>query len=51
VGKLPIFILVRDSLPPWPVHCLPKTFLRLFEGKNFGKRLLKIADPPLGGTN
>lgn len=29
----------------------PKTFLRLFEGKNFGKQLLKIADPPLGGTS
>lgn len=28
----------------------PKTLLRLFEGKNFGKQLLKIADPPLGGT-
>jgi hypothetical protein len=27
----------------------PKTLLRLFEGKNFGKQLLKIADPPLGG--
>jgi len=26
---------------------VPKTFLRLFEGKNFGKQLLKIADPPL----
>jgi NADPH-dependent curcumin reductase CurA len=26
---------------------IPKTFLRLFEGKNFGKQLLKIADPPL----
>lgn len=26
----------------------PKTFLRLFKGKNFGKQLLKIADPPLG---
>ena len=25
----------------------PKTFLRLFEGKNVGKQLLKIADPPL----
>ncbi len=25
----------------------PKTFLRLFEGKNLGKQLLKIADPPL----
>ncbi len=25
----------------------PKTFLRLFEGKNKGKQLLKIADPPL----
>jgi len=29
----------------------PKTFLRLCEGKNFGKQLLKIADPPLGGTS
>jgi NADPH-dependent curcumin reductase CurA len=29
----------------------PKTLLRLFEGKNFGKQLLKIADPPLGGTS
>jgi len=26
---------------------IPKTFLRLFDGKNFGKQLLKIADPPL----
>ena len=25
----------------------PKTFLRLFEGKNRGKQLLKIAEPPL----
>jgi len=25
----------------------PRTFLRLFEGKNIGKQLLKIADPPL----
>jgi NADPH-dependent curcumin reductase CurA len=26
---------------------VPKTFLRLFQGKNFGKQLLKIVDPPL----
>lgn len=25
----------------------PRTFLRLFEGKNVGKQLLKIAEPPL----
>ena len=25
----------------------PKTFLRLFEGKNVGKQLVKIAEPPL----
>jgi NADPH-dependent curcumin reductase CurA len=25
----------------------PQTFLRLFEGKNIGKQLLKVADPPL----
>jgi len=25
----------------------PQTFLRLFEGKNIGKQLLKIADAPL----
>ena len=25
----------------------PKTFLRLFEGKNRGKQLLKLADPPV----
>lgn len=25
----------------------PKTFLRLFEGKNVGKQLLKIAEPPI----
>jgi NADPH-dependent curcumin reductase CurA len=25
----------------------PKTFLRLFQGKNLGKQLLKLADPPL----
>ena len=27
----------------------PKTFLRLFEGRNLGKQLLKLADPPLAG--
>jgi len=27
---------------------VPKTFLRLFNGKNLGKQLLKVADPPLG---
>lgn len=26
----------------------PQTFLRLFEGKNLGKQLLKIADQPIG---
>ena len=26
----------------------PKTFLRLFSGKNLGKQLLKLADPPIG---
>jgi NADPH-dependent curcumin reductase len=26
---------------------IPATLRRLFEGKNFGKQLLKIADPPL----
>lgn len=26
----------------------PKTFMRLFEGKNLGKQLLKIADAPVG---
>jgi NADPH-dependent curcumin reductase CurA len=25
----------------------PKTFLRLFQGRNVGKQLLKLADPPL----
>lgn len=25
----------------------PKTFLRLFEGKNLGKQLLKLTDPPI----
>jgi len=25
----------------------PRTFLRLFEGKNLGKQLLKLSDPPL----
>jgi NADPH-dependent curcumin reductase CurA len=25
----------------------PQTFLRLFEGKNLGKQLLKVADPPI----
>ena len=25
----------------------PQTLLRLFEGKNLGKQLLKIAEPPL----
>jgi hypothetical protein len=25
----------------------PKTFLRLFEGKNVGKQLLRIADAPI----
>jgi len=24
---------------------IPKTFQRLFSGKNFGKQLLKLADP------
>jgi hypothetical protein len=28
---------------------IPKTFLRLFQGRNRGKQLLKVADPPLGG--
>jgi NADPH-dependent curcumin reductase CurA len=28
----------------------PKTMVRLFEGGNVGKLLLKIADPPLGGV-
>ena len=26
----------------------PKAFLRLFSGKNLGKQLLKLADPPIG---
>jgi NADPH-dependent curcumin reductase CurA len=26
---------------------IPATLSRLFEGKNFGKQLLKLADPPL----
>ena len=26
----------------------PKTFLRLFDGSNLGKQLLKVAEPPLG---
>jgi NADPH-dependent curcumin reductase CurA len=29
---------------------IPRTFLRLFEGRNLGKQLLKIADPPLGAA-
>jgi NADPH-dependent curcumin reductase CurA len=28
---------------------IPKTFLRLFQGRNRGKQLLKVAGPPLGG--
>lgn len=27
----------------------PETLLRLFDGRNFGKQLLKLADPPLPG--
>ena len=27
----------------------PQTFLRLFQGKNLGKQLLKVADPPIAG--
>ena len=29
----------------------PKTIVRLFTGQNFGKQLLKIADPPLERAN
>jgi NADPH-dependent curcumin reductase CurA len=29
---------------------IPKTFLRLFQGRNRGKQLLKVADPPLGAA-
>ena len=29
---------------------IPKTFLRLFQGKNRGKQLLRIAEPPLGAA-
>ena len=29
------------------IEITPRTFLRLFEGKNTGKQLLKIAEPPL----
>jgi NADPH-dependent curcumin reductase CurA len=29
----------------------PRTLARLFTGENFGKQLLKIADPPLGPVN
>jgi NADPH-dependent curcumin reductase CurA len=30
---------------------IPATLRRLFEGKNRGKQLLKIADPPLPVVN
>jgi NADPH-dependent curcumin reductase len=29
---------------------IPKTLLRLFEGRNLGKQLLHVADPPLGSA-
>lgn len=29
----------------------PRTLIRLFTGENFGKQLLKIADPPLDRVN
>ena len=29
------------------IENIPKTFLRLFQGKNLGKQLLKLADPPI----
>jgi hypothetical protein len=29
----------------------PRTLMRLFTGENFGKQLLKIADPPLGADH
>jgi NADPH-dependent curcumin reductase len=29
---------------------IPKTLLRLFEGRNLGKQLLHVADPPLGAA-
>jgi len=28
----------------------PKTFLRLFQGKNLGKQILKLADPPIASS-
>ena len=29
------------------IENVPATFLRLFEGRNIGKQLLKLADPPI----
>ena len=28
----------------------PRTFLRLFQGENVGKQLLKLADPPIASA-
>jgi NADPH-dependent curcumin reductase CurA len=42
-GKLAYREDVRDGL-----ENAPRTLLRLFAGKNLGKQLLKVADPPVG---
>ena len=39
-------IAYQEDIQEGMENC-PKTFLRLFEGKNLGKQLLKIAEPPL----
>lgn len=43
-GKLKFAVDVQEGF-----ENTPKTFLRLFEGKNLGKQLLKVADPQAAG--
>jgi hypothetical protein len=41
-GALKAYVDVQEGF-----ENIPKTFLRLFTGRNLGKQVLKIADPPL----
>jgi NADPH-dependent curcumin reductase CurA len=41
-GKLKTFVDLQEGF-----ENIPKTFLRIFTGENYGKQLLKIAEPPL----
>ncbi len=41
-GQLKAFVDVQEGF-----ENIPKTFLRIFSGANFGKQTLKVADPPL----